>query len=614
MPKISVIVPIFNCANYVSEALDSVCQQTLKDIEIICVNDGSTDNSPEIIANYSQKDARIKVIHKPNTGYGHTMNIGINEAKGKYIAVLEADDYLQPDFYASLYEEAEKSGAQLVRSDFGRFYDHEGRRKIEYCQVTYDDLYGKILNPQTLDIRIFRSAMMSWTGIVLRSFLNTYCIHHHETPGAAYQDNGFWFQMFCQADKILYLPKLGYMYRIDNPASSVHNRSRLFSMNEEYAFIYGFLQHRPDLHKFLGIYWMKKYENNLFTLRRIDKQYQEIYLKHFQEEFKAAEAKGELDKKYFLPEEWCDVEVLLKTPELYLEKIYAAQYGYPYDQNLPYPAISIAVITGQHVQALHKSIQSLLNQTFGSFEIILLDDTTSEAVTQYCLSCCKHDRFVYVNTVSAARYQEALLKARGCYITFIDAGDTVKPEFLDILYSFTKQEQIELVSCSYEYNEDKARTQRLASSPPIKVTGEMKERMLFEMNFSAWGVLWGKLYSRQLLTRVWWSFLTGKEIYDNRLVAFSAAVQANGYIILPQCHYQRQYSQDEWEDENLPAVLTLLWKMAKAFGNTELLPKWGTYFLGSYWEEKLEANYQQSTLNKKSLAETSYLEFIKEML
>ena len=117
MIKISIIIPIYNAEKYLPEALASACQQTLTDIEILCLDDGSTDSSLAIINSYSQKDARIKVLHKRNTGYGHTMNVGLDTAKGKYIAILEADDYLLPDFCTNLYEAAEKSKAQIIRAE-----------------------------------------------------------------------------------------------------------------------------------------------------------------------------------------------------------------------------------------------------------------------------------------------------------------------------------------------------------------------------------------------------------------------------------------------------------------------------------------------------------------
>ena len=91
--KVSIVMPIFNSSEYLHQSLGELVKQTLNDIEIICVNDGSTDNSLDIIQQYAYHDPRIKIIDKKNSGYGNTMNIGISIAQGDYIGILEPDDF-----------------------------------------------------------------------------------------------------------------------------------------------------------------------------------------------------------------------------------------------------------------------------------------------------------------------------------------------------------------------------------------------------------------------------------------------------------------------------------------------------------------------------------------
>ena len=94
MPKISVIVPIFNVEKYLKECLESIINQTFKDIEIICINDGSTDNSLDILNQYAEKDNRIKVITQSNQGLSAARNTGIKYANGEYISFIDSDDYI----------------------------------------------------------------------------------------------------------------------------------------------------------------------------------------------------------------------------------------------------------------------------------------------------------------------------------------------------------------------------------------------------------------------------------------------------------------------------------------------------------------------------------------
>ena len=130
MPKVSVILPIYNVEKYLRKCLDSVINQTLKDIEIICINDCSADNCENIILEYAKKDGRIKIINNENTkaiylvgssinneknyGIGFSRNIGINESSGEYISFIDADDYIEKDYIEILYNTAIKNKADIV--------------------------------------------------------------------------------------------------------------------------------------------------------------------------------------------------------------------------------------------------------------------------------------------------------------------------------------------------------------------------------------------------------------------------------------------------------------------------------------------------------------------
>ena len=122
MPKVSIVVPIYNVEKYLKDCLESLINQTFKDIEIICVDDGSTDSSGLICDEYAQDDARIKVIHKQNAGYGSAINRGIVEATGKYVAILESDDYAEKTMYEDLYNLAEKYQADLIKCDWFSYW------------------------------------------------------------------------------------------------------------------------------------------------------------------------------------------------------------------------------------------------------------------------------------------------------------------------------------------------------------------------------------------------------------------------------------------------------------------------------------------------------------
>lgn len=116
--KVSVIVPAYNVEKYIGKCLESLINQTLKDIEIIVINDGSTDSTGDIIENYAKKDSRIKYIKQENTGSSEARNRGIKESKGKYIGYLDSDDYVEKKYYEDMFLYAEKNNLELVVSDF----------------------------------------------------------------------------------------------------------------------------------------------------------------------------------------------------------------------------------------------------------------------------------------------------------------------------------------------------------------------------------------------------------------------------------------------------------------------------------------------------------------
>lgn len=121
MPKISVIIPVYNVEKYLKKCMDSVVNQTLKDIEIICVNDGSPDNSLAILEEYAQKDDRIKIINKENGGLSSARNTGIASATGEFIGFVDSDDWIDADFYEKLYDTAVRCNADIACASMLKF-------------------------------------------------------------------------------------------------------------------------------------------------------------------------------------------------------------------------------------------------------------------------------------------------------------------------------------------------------------------------------------------------------------------------------------------------------------------------------------------------------------
>lgn len=333
MIKVSIVVPVCNAAPFLRECMDSLVRQTLEEIEIICVNDGSTDDSLQILKKYASQDNRIRIFDKTNSGYGHAVNTGMQAARGKYIGIVEPDDFVRHGMYERLYVLAEKLNLDIIKADFYRFSGEKRFLKTERVRLSGNAAsYRKVYDPKQ-NTRIFRFVMNTWTGIYKREFLEKYQIRHHETPGASFQDLGFWFQTFCLAKRIYFLDEPFYMYRADNPSSSVHNRKKIYAVCEEYQFMRTFLEQNSELKKrYFSVYMWKKFQDYEFAMGRIEEKYQKEFLWQFRSDFKEAQENGELSRKYFGAGDWRLLQRVIYSPEKYLRRFcwYHAWYKVRY--------------------------------------------------------------------------------------------------------------------------------------------------------------------------------------------------------------------------------------------------------------------------------------------
>lgn len=333
MYKVSVILPIYNMSQYLRECLDSVVRQTLKELEIICVNDGSTDNSLEIIEEYAAKDERIVIITGPNGGYGKAMNKGLDRATGEYVGIVEPDDYVSLTMFEDLYRIAVENQLDMVKADFYRFERNEhGDMDMRYVYLdSTKQRYGELLHPYQ-DPSIIRFTMNTWSGIYRRTMLEEYHIRHNETPGASYQDNGFFFQTMVHSKCAMIVNYPYYRNRQNNPNSSVNSREKVYCSNIEYAFIRNLLMQDKDIwERFKYIYTWKMFHNYLFTIDRIGEEFRVEYVTKISREFKEAMQRGEFKKDVFTALEWKKIMMILENPEEYLDK-YASKSG----NNLPF--------------------------------------------------------------------------------------------------------------------------------------------------------------------------------------------------------------------------------------------------------------------------------------
>ncbi len=205
-PKISVIVPVYNCEKFLDGALCSVQKQTFTDFEVIMVNNRSTDSSNQIAKSFSEKDSRFKLIQCYKGTAGSTRNIGIRQARGKYIAFLDGDDKLMPDYLKKMYEAAEKNHADIVVCGFFIYYLNQKKRKKS--GKVPDRIYNKreAMN-ELLKDRYMRFYL--WNKLWRRSLFSETGI---EIPDMYYEDAAVCPMLFSHAEKVVSISDYLYEY------------------------------------------------------------------------------------------------------------------------------------------------------------------------------------------------------------------------------------------------------------------------------------------------------------------------------------------------------------------------------------------------------------------
>lgn len=232
-PAVSVVVPIYKVERWLGQCVDSILAQTLREIEVILVDDGSPDACPAMCDAYAARDPRVRVIHQENGGYGKAVNTGIAAATAPYIGIIESDDWIEPTMYEKLLRRAEETGAEVVKCMFWKYDSHaeEGEQderwdgKIQNLGLAPDGAF----KPVEWQPLFFYHASL-WSNLYRAELLKQ--VRFVETPGAAYQDFPFIMEVYAKARKVSIVkePLLHYRMEAGQGSSTMANDRRLLRM------------------------------------------------------------------------------------------------------------------------------------------------------------------------------------------------------------------------------------------------------------------------------------------------------------------------------------------------------------------------------------------------
>lgn len=384
MPKFSVIIPVYNVENYLKECLDSVVKQTFEDIEIICVDDGSTDSSGRILDEYAAKDKRVTVIHQENQGISCARNNGMAIAKGEYISFIDSDDYWREDVLHVLY-------GRLAEDDFdilflgGINFDNESRELQKVPAYQFDCLSPefdtKCFTYKDCKDFVIKLPVCPWSACYKREFLQQNKLTF--PPHLFFEDNLFFIQTFLKAKRCGICREILYFRRVHSE-SVTQNWHKHF---DDYVTIcqkvIDFVSETPINEEIRAQYLDAYTRRPTIICRRFDIQDQEKYARHLTS-----------FKEYN--------EMKKKTPTL-----------------------SIITICYNIKDEIERTCKSIVNQTWQDFEWIVVDggstDGTVEVLKQY------QDRMsVLISEPDNGLYNamnKGIVHAKGEWLNFMNGGD-----------------------------------------------------------------------------------------------------------------------------------------------------------------------------------------------
>ncbi|MDR1614865.1 MAG: glycosyltransferase, partial [Campylobacteraceae bacterium] len=414
--KVSVIIPVYNVEPYLRQCLDSVINQTLKEIEIICVDDGSTDNSLSILNEYAKKDGRFTVLKQKNSGAGAARNKGLAIAKGEYLSFLDSDDFFEPTMLEEMYRKTNQTNTDIVICD-GFLYDNATQQSKRGHFLKYDlvkkfttfsrnDIPNDILfvSVPYLSVKLYKKPFVKQTGIKFQNLPSCNDIY-------------FSFMTMALAQNISYINKLFVTYRTNIKTNITSKRGDKY----DNMFI-SYLQVRKTLDK------------NIFNL--IEQSFNKRLLNSCIYEYS------------FIPVTMRN-DFLAKCRRILPDDVFNS-----FEKSI-LPKISIIIPVYNVESYLKQCLDSATNQTLKEIEIICVNDgstDTSLAILQQYAQKDARIKIINQKNGGLANARNSGIKAaNGEYIGFVDSDDWIDLDYYDKLYKAAKEQNADLARTSYIY-------------------------------------------------------------------------------------------------------------------------------------------------------------------
>lgn len=538
--KVSVIIPVYNAEKYLEQCLESLLNQTLKEIEIICVDDGSEDRSVEIIEKFSEKDCRISLLRQKNSYAGVARNNGLNASTGKYVIFLDADDFFEPDMLLSMYNKIESDHAEICLCNAKNYNEKTGEIKAVKHYLNVDFLPDKTpFSAEEIRLRIFNAINPApWTKLFKREFIIENGFRFQ--PLKKTNDLFFVYSSLACAERITYINEAFVNYRVDNETSL---QGKTSEFNEDfYVSLYALkkeLQKKGLFAKFEQSFANRALSTSFYVLDKItDKENYIIIADKLRNSYLYHLSVFSHTRGYFYKK--ADYVRLIdfmegSSAELWDEahnvtvcessKIDINEWKCPFEIKTEGKVKVSVIIPVYNVEDyLKECIDSVINNSLKDIEIICVNDGSTDSSGEILAEYEKSDSRVSVinktnGGLSSAR-NAGITQAKGEYILFLDSDDYIEPRAIEYLYAEAKKDDLDqLFFCAKTFHEFGVETDYDSSyNRKAEYNGVMTGREMFiimSQNAEYKPSVCLQLIRKDLLTKNNISFIEGLIYEDN---------------------------------------------------------------------------------------------------
>ena len=464
MPKISIIIPVYNVEKYLRQCLDSVINQTLKDIEIICVNDGSTDNSPAILEEYASKDNRVKVVNQKNAGAAAARNLALQNVCGKYIAFVDSDDFAHHNMCEVLYDRIEETGCDIAICDFNyadglsNILDDDIVKPM-YVRFERYGIFNYKTNPFEV-LNLFQNA--PWNKLYRTDFVKSTGLSFQNIRRA--EDIYFTRGLMLSTEKICCVAQKLISYRLLETSLEAGNYKNPYCAIEALYALKEFLIQK-GLYETLSLEFKSFTEEAIYYISRSIKNHLFIYAKFL------FNLRKKILKDFGLKYNEVRKPAFLKTV---LRNIFDINNGRDRSYKLltvfginfrikkkkpskilPYkssktPLISVIICNYNNGEYLERCLKSISGQSLQNIEIICVDDGSTDNSLHILEKYAVIDNRIKVisqkNQKQGAARNNALKISKGNYVVFVDSDDWLRFDALDKLFNMAKENKLDMLS------------------------------------------------------------------------------------------------------------------------------------------------------------------------